>query len=259
MSVFTFSDLAFMGVAAGAGIALDPDAAAYITAVETQDGQALEAGVRTAINDFVIGCKADGIWGAIKACCIMAGARTLNGALVPLVGTAPTRFGTEGGWNYNRKTGIQGNGTNNYLNSNRNNNADPQNNHHMAAYMTAAGVTNHLMGTAFGIAGDSAIANGSMRSRGTGTSFAFSRVLGFNGMSRSASSDAQFRQSGTTSTVSGVSATPGADAVAIFSLGPAGNYGSSRVSFYSIGESLVLALLDARVTALINAFAAAIP
>jgi hypothetical protein len=32
-----------------------------------------------------------------------------------------------------------------------------------------------------------------------------------------------------------------------------------RLAFYSIGESLDLALLDARVTDLINAFAAAIP
>jgi hypothetical protein len=34
---------------------------------------------------------------------------------------------------------------------------------------------------------------------------------------------------------------------------------NARLAFYSIGESLDLALLDARVTALINAFAAAIP
>ena len=33
----------------------------------------------------------------------------------------------------------------------------------------------------------------------------------------------------------------------------------ARLAFYSIGESLDLALLDARVTALINAIAAAIP
>jgi hypothetical protein len=36
-------------------------------------------------------------------------------------------------------------------------------------------------------------------------------------------------------------------------------YTNSRLAFYSIGESLELALLDARVTDLINAFAAAIP
>jgi hypothetical protein len=72
------------------GVAYDADAQAYITAVETADGQALETGVRDAINAFVVGCKADGIWNAIKASCILAGARTLTGALVPLVGTAPT-------------------------------------------------------------------------------------------------------------------------------------------------------------------------
>ena len=34
---------------------------------------------------------------------------------------------------------------------------------------------------------------------------------------------------------------------------------NARLAFYSIGESLDLALLDARITTLINAFAAAIP
>jgi hypothetical protein len=37
------------------------------------------------------------------------------------------------------------------------------------------------------------------------------------------------------------------------------NYSNARLAFYSIGEALNLALLDARVTDLINAFAAAIP
>jgi hypothetical protein len=68
---------------------MDPDAAAYITAVETADGQALEERTKIAIDNFVLGCKADGIWTAIKASCILSGARTLAGALVPLVGTAP--------------------------------------------------------------------------------------------------------------------------------------------------------------------------
>jgi hypothetical protein len=70
------------------GTGLDADAAAYIAAVEAADGQALEAGVRWNIDQFVRGCKADGIWTAIKASCILSGARTLSGALVPLVGSA---------------------------------------------------------------------------------------------------------------------------------------------------------------------------
>lgn len=73
-------------------VVFDPDAAAYIAAVEAADGQPLEPAVKTAINSFVVGCKADGIWAAIKAACILAGARTLSGALVPLAGTAPTNF-----------------------------------------------------------------------------------------------------------------------------------------------------------------------
>jgi hypothetical protein len=62
---------------------MDTDAAAYITAVETADDQTLEEKTKIAIDNFVLGCKADGIWTAIKASCILAGARTLNGALVP--------------------------------------------------------------------------------------------------------------------------------------------------------------------------------
>jgi hypothetical protein len=62
----------------------DEDAGNYIQAVETADAQALEPATRKAINNFVIGCKQDGIWEAIKASCILAGARTLDGALVPL-------------------------------------------------------------------------------------------------------------------------------------------------------------------------------
>ena len=44
----------------------------------------------TAISQFVAGCKTDGIWDPIKACCIMAAWDGLNGALYPLKGTAPT-------------------------------------------------------------------------------------------------------------------------------------------------------------------------
>lgn len=43
------------------GFQFDADASTYIEAVEAADTQALETGVRYAINDFVIGCKNDGI------------------------------------------------------------------------------------------------------------------------------------------------------------------------------------------------------
>ena len=109
----------------------DADAIAYVNAVEAADGQLLEFAVGKAINDFVVGCKLDNTWPAIKASCILAGARTLTGALVPLVGTAPTNNNFASG-DYNRKTGLVGNGSTKYLDSNRNNNADPQNSNHNA-------------------------------------------------------------------------------------------------------------------------------
>ena len=95
----------------------DADALAYITVVETADGQALEDGVKIAINNFIIGLKTDGIWESIKASVIMAGARTLNGALVPLKGPAPTNFNFVAG-DYNRKTGLKGNGSTKYMDTN---------------------------------------------------------------------------------------------------------------------------------------------
>lgn len=121
--------------------AYDTDAQSYITAVETADGQSLEVGVKDAINAFVVGCKSDGIWNAIKASCILAGARTTNGALVPLVGTAPTpnNFDLVGDTDYDRKTGLKGNGTNKYLNSNYSDSTGSQNNRHVSAYQAEAG------------------------------------------------------------------------------------------------------------------------
>lgn len=114
----------------------DADAAAYIQRVEWADTTPLESATRTAINNFVIGCKADGIWTAIKASCILAGARTLAGALMPLVGAAPTNINFVNG-DYNRKNGI-GDALNasKYIDANRSNAADPQNNQHMAAFQT---------------------------------------------------------------------------------------------------------------------------
>jgi len=46
----------------GFGPDLDPDAADYIAAVEEADGQAMEEAFKTAINEFVVGCKIDGVY-----------------------------------------------------------------------------------------------------------------------------------------------------------------------------------------------------
>jgi len=243
---------------------MDPDAAAYITAVETADGQALEEKVKIAIDNFVLGCKADGIWSAIKASCILAGARTLDGALVPLVGTAPTNYNFVAG-DYDRETGLKGDGSTKYLDSNRANNADPQNSNHNALYISEttsskrilnSGTDNSLPGTntiacagnAFNIRQRSSIVVTGLGSNGNNN---------FVSINRNTSSQFQLRSGGTTTTHSSTSETPTSTTITLYF--GAGGYAAHRLAFYSIGESLDLSLLDARVTDLITAFGVAIP
>ena len=246
------------------GPALDADAQAYITAVETADGQALEAGVVTAVNDFVVGCKADGIWTAIKASCILAGARTLTGALTPLVGTAPTNYNFVSG-DYNRKTGLVGDGSTKYLDSNRNNNADPQDDNHNALWLsTDATSTTRIMsagGAQTGVNSFIWFSNQyGVRNRSSSSVLFTAGVsgIGLLGVSRNNSANVQFRVGGTTNTSSSVSQTPYNANVNLFQ-GDNAFYFDGRIAFYSIGESLTLADLDTRVSALMTALGSAIP
>jgi len=252
------------------GYSFDSDASTYIDAVETADGQALETGVRVAINDFVLGCKQDGIWNAIKASCILAGARTLTGALVPLVGGAPTKNGTEGGWNYNRETGLQGNGTDNYLNTNRPDDADGQNDKHYSVY-----VPNGLTLSTKAMLG--ALASTPNRytqilcqptvitftlNASAGVSVSPVNATGLLGASRNTSSTISVLSNSVVGTYSQNSVA--ASNLDIFVLarnfnGTANLFESKPLAFYSIGEFLDLAKLDTRVSNLITAIGAAIP
>ena len=243
----------------------DPDAAVYVAAVEAADGQSLETATKVAIHSFVKGCKADGVWPAIKASCILAGARTLTGALVPLVGSAPTNNNFVAG-DYNRKTGLVGNGSSKYLNSNRNNNADPQNSNHNAVYATTVASTGSYI-NARGAAGSDTGTNAMgaspfFRSRAATAQVYTSSATGLIATNRSSSSTYTARFGGTNNSISTTSETPLNLNLFVFARNTNGTpefYGDPRLAFYSIGESLDLALLDARVTTLINAFATAIP
>jgi hypothetical protein len=243
----------------------DQDALTYLTAVEAADGQALESGVRLAVNAFIKGCKNDGIWPAIKAGCILAGARTLGGCLVPLVGTAPTNFNFASG-DYNRKTGLVGDGSAKYLNSNRNNNADPQNSQHLFARSSTVGAnTRAYMGAGGAENGASFIGIGTAvlltRSRNTTGVAGSSLTTATNvGLSRASASEYSTRCVGLTNTTTQASQTPVAGDIHVFQRNAASPLTTdARLAFYSIGEAIDLALLDTRVTTLINAIAAAIP
>jgi hypothetical protein len=263
----------------GGYVAPDADARAYISSVETADGQKLETGVARAINDFVAGCKSDGTWTAIKASCILMGARTLSGALKPLVGTAPTNNNFVAA-DYNRKTGLIGNASTKYLNSNRAANADGQDDFHMSLYASSAAT--NASGTSSSYAGGGGNAVGSVYSYnyisrfnavgsfngisaysrdGNFASIAGKDTVGFIGMSRSAAASFVGRGGGINTTVSQASVTPNNNSIALFALNELGvvkNHSDVRLSFYSIGASIDLAKLDTRVSALYTAIGAAI-
>jgi hypothetical protein len=248
----------------------DADAIAYVNAVEAADGQLLEFGVGKAINDFVVGCKLDNTWSAIKASCILAGARTLEGALVPLAGSAPTNISSlfvSG--DYDRKNGLLGDGSTKYLDSNRAGNADPQDNTHNSFYLSSiptGSVNQEILGNSSSSGGNiiqtaSSNTTYNVRNRsGTGaaTSVSVTASTGFIGVSRSTSNSFLFQAKGITSSpIAQTSQTPLSITLKVFR--GLSSYTNARLAFYSIGESLDLALLDARVTALITAFGVAIP
>lgn len=250
------------------GFQFDVDASTYIEAVEVSDGQALETGVRYAINNFVIGCKQDGIWDAIKASCILAGARTLDGALVALVGTAPTKNGTEGDWSYDRKTGLDANGTDNYLDSNRSNSEEPDNNKHLAFFITGgAGGSDYLFGVgAFATGGSFYQTNTNKRgSLDTSVYFTSSEAEANNsllGLRRTGSNYSEIYANKVSTSSVGLSQTQSGLNYFIYANNNSGTpngFWGGRLSFYSIGESLDLAALDGRVTDLMTAIGAAIP
>ena len=259
-----------------------------VTAADVAAGNTsgLEVGVTDGANTFIQDLVSDtylGVSGGvisqaasvIKASVPMAGARTRLGAMTPLVGPAPTSFNF-GDNDYNRKTGLVGDGNAKYLNSNRSNNADPQNNHHLATHVTTTG-SGVIIGARVDAAGvgDSLIfalaaSNWPFRSRisifdspSQGTKSTVS-ATGFVALSRSSSFSLVSRLSGANETIASTSATALTGNIGVFArirtdISSVDGYSTARLAFYSIGESLDLAILDARVTALINAYAAAIP
>jgi hypothetical protein len=237
---------------------VDPDAADYFARIAAA-GSTISAGNQAAVNAFVVGCKADGIWAAIKASCLLAGPDDLTGALVPLVGAAPTNINFVSG-DYSRTAGLKSNGTTKRLDANRTTDTDPESNRHIAFYATEANSSERAY------MGDSA-ATGGTRLRlqsnfsdmaialsGTQSIATSSNNTGFVGASRSSSASINYRSAGSTSNLSNNSQTPAVgNACLVFGVDGYATQSNARLSFYSIGESLDLALLDARLATYMSA------
>jgi hypothetical protein len=231
---------------------VDPDALDYFTRVEAA-GSTINADNKNAINQFIVGCKEDGNWSKIKASCILAGADTLSGALVPLVGPEPTTSGfTEA--DYSTITGLQG-GFPRRFDTGRADNADPQNDCHTAVWVTGTG-----SGTTLGIVGsDGSTGIPQRRIHRSNTTCNdtvasnYTITTGLLGITRSLSGSYIRRNNNTNVTVNNASTGTSAANVALFARNVTGTSSwPGKLSFYSIGESINLALLDTRLTQLMN-------
>ena len=252
----------------------DADAADYLRRVEAADGAPLEHGIRVAINDLVVSLKNDGTWGRLGAACILMGARTLSGALTPLVGPAPTNANFVSG-DYNRRTGLVGNGSTKNLNSNRAQNADPQDDLHMAVYVTAAPTNVSTfpvyIGVGQGSTGDvhvGVLTNGNdlfvrMRSANSDTFTGGGSSVGLVGVARSGANWYAAGAGVTSRTFARASQTPRSESTRVFSglnvsNGVASERSNARLSYYSIGRYVDLAALRMRLDQFVAGVRAAI-
>jgi len=250
--------------------------------VAAGDSSGLELGVTDAISAFMqdlvlisyLGVSVNVINQAsslIKAASILAGARTLAGALVPLVGAAPTASNFDVA-DYSRKTGLLGNTTNKYVNSNRSNAADPQNNRHAAVFantpdnggsflLSARGTGTDIGSTGIRTrnASGSSCVNGFDAQDAAGAEMPINTGT-FKGVSRNNSSNYTSRVAGSNFTIARASGTPVSANYVLFARSDlvATTFFAGRISFYSIGEALTLSLLEARVITLMAGLAAAI-
>ena len=232
---------------------LNPDAIAWRNAVFAA-GSSVSGSVVSAVSGFITGCQSDGIWDAMKSVVLLAGADTLAGALAPMKGTAPTSYNFASG-DYNKASGLKGNGSSTYLDSNRSSTADPADSFHCGAYLTFANnVGGSLIQDVGGATAGSSyllFSPNNYRARGSanytrtsvGTGYVGMNVSGTTLTHRAASANA-------TQTISPTQAT--GNLFVFAGQGPT-NYSLARISFYSIGEVVDVALLDARVSALMTA------
>lgn len=251
----------------------DPDALDYILRVETADSQSLENGVKKAIDDFFICLKDEGIFDDIKTGCILAGARTIEGALETLVGTnSPSTGFTQSA--YDRKIGIKGDSSN-IINSDRPSNTDPQNDHHVAVYQTEP-MSNETQRSLFGAG--TTVQFGSVQAIGdtrnttnqnnwifrmrssssfttTNTTAPARDYVGFIGVSRSSSANFNIRVNSTNFNTSIASQNPRTTNTVIFGRGTPASPAiqtDARIAFYSIGEATDLTKLETCIETLLD-------
>ncbi len=253
----------------------DADAANYIQRVETADGQALEPRTRIAMNELIVGMKntaspvAASMWDAESFACLMIGPRTLAGALVTLKPTmpTPTNLNFVSG-DYNRRLGLKGNTTTKRIESGLSTSSIPQNDAHVAAYITEAdsrAARVDYLGNYLGSGNPSVIIR---MNEGTPDVIGLQSVnplsfgdvdrtvLGLVGVSRANGTDLNYLVHGTSGTGTQATTTVLNQQIIFFHLGgpSAVNMTTARMGFISAGRGVNLAAMQT----LLNEYKAAI-
>jgi hypothetical protein len=254
----------------------DSDCLTYLAAVKAADGAGVEVSVATAVDAFVKELKATpGLFDAIKASCILCGARTLSGAFVPLAGTAPTNNNfipadyTRGG----ATPGLKADGSTKYLDSNYA--VEAVADYHQSVYVTSKPTA----GSSFMSSDDTAqeryllyFNTDEDETRAISGKFTSGVDLaylggagtldpGFKGVSRSNGSNFVGRSNAINQTVTGAAGNLPDLNLFVFARNESGvaeNINDARLAFYSSGEFVDLASLDDAVSALVTTIGAVV-
>ena len=254
---------------------VDPDAQAYVDELDTLAGTSLEIPVRAAIDDLVVGLKADGLLASIEHCYLFCGPKTMSGTLMSLKSPAISfddlnESGVEpfSDLNLDRVNGVAT--RTGYVQSlftpGLATDAMTTSNAHIAAYVTDAGTQGFYPWSS---STDSAY----FMCEWNGTSTASFRLGSGSTFADTALTTAQLlgaaRQSTTAlETITGTGTTNShsdtATAIAAQAIGVVGarggqggaTYSDSRIAFASYGDYLDLAALRSRVNTYVAAIAA---
>lgn len=246
-------------------MSIDPDAQDYIDQVLVVDGF-MWPHVQEAINRFVVGCKSDpspnpGVsnWDAFRACCLMAGTATLESALIPLKGPAPTNnnFNQD---DYHQVLGLKGNLVNKWLDSNIDHSTLVVENSSLSIFVTepedsSINTIHTLMGYNPGTGNRFRLtrsSTGLIRGMFPGSSAVVTVpeiTTGFWGGSRATPSIAYGRYGGITYTTNNFLGGGWASRnLRVFRAHDSGFPTDARIAYYHIGEAVDLELLDKRVS-----------
>jgi len=256
----------------------------YLDRVRGFDGLGLQRAVTDGLNTYISGLFSAGLVGTsggvisqaasvIKSHAILAGANTLPGCLVPVVGTAPISVNWVAS-DYRRGQGLgdTSNATKHLVL--RSNTADPQDSQSIGFFMTSGTTGTMAVGggpttgqTAVFVSPTSTAATSPMRSRSGGgvtTTRGTAGVTGFVGLSRGTAANYITRFNNVEETITFTSQPPGVGNIFLFARNNTSNatidsYANMRCMFYHVGENLNLAVLQSLQDQLFAALQAAIP